>query len=106
MISCSLKKRISAVKKELHMSFQVENYLLVKKQISQDNELKIVSANLKKKQTELVKNLNNESIHNSIKREYDELQKFYNEHPLVQNYESLRDELSILYCQISEMLSL
>ena len=88
-----IKRNVKLLKKEIENLDIYKEYVSLKMQIEKSeflNDLKKKINNLKQN---LTKNIYNEEKHNSLKNEYNEKLNEYNNHPLIQNYNYIKEEL-------------
>lgn len=72
---------------------KVKQYFILEEQINNSEEIKLLQENLKKSQKELALSINNEKLHQEKLIEYNKNKKAFDEHPLVCNYNLLKEEI-------------
>ena len=86
-------KALEELKNELDNLPLIQEYLLLKKAISENEELKKMRIDIARLQYE------------NKKDEHDNLLKIYNSHPLVINYQTTKEEVKNLLLEIRNILS-
>ena len=88
-----IKNDVQLLKKEIQNSDIYKEYTSLKMQIGKSNDIKNLKKELNLLKQELTKNVSNKEIHSSLKEEYIKKQKQYDNHPLIQNFNYIKEEL-------------
>lgn len=94
------------LKQALDSSKIVQEYNQLAEQIASSTELNEMEAELKKLQQQLVDTLdkNLETAHAIVLKQYEELRKSYDNHPLYQNYLNYKEEINELLKEVSDIV--
>lgn len=95
-VEVALKK----VKEQLFNEPEVKEYFDLKSQIKANEELINLDKNIKDLQRELCKNPTN----SELTKKYQDALKIYNSHPLIINFNRVREEVNDLLRMIKEIL--
>jgi len=95
------------LKKAIDGDALIQEYNRLAKEIADSTEVKDLEDKLKDLQQQLVKTLdaNMQELHDQVKEQYLELKGLYENHPLVSNYLSLKEEAANLLHEIEEILN-
>lgn len=84
---------------------EVKQYLLLKKEILNSNEIKELEDALRKAQKDMALSLGTSS-YESNKNNYIELKQKYDNHPLIVNYNVMQEEVSYLLNELKNKLEI
>jgi cell fate (sporulation/competence/biofilm development) regulator YmcA (YheA/YmcA/DUF963 family) len=87
-----IKRDVQLLKKEILNSNIYKEYSSLKMQIETSQELKDLKRDINLLKQEMTKNINNSEAHALIKKQYLEKQNEYDNHPLIQNYNYIKEE--------------
>jgi len=84
----------------------IQEYNLLAKKIAESTEVQDLEAKLKELQQQLVQALddNLKELYESVKKQYLELKDIYDKHPLVNNYQSLKEEMTKVLSEVESIL--
>ena len=72
---------------------KVKQYFLLEEMINNSEEIKLLRENLKQSQKALALSINDEKLHSVRLIEYHNAKKAFDEHPIVCNYNVLKEEI-------------
>ncbi len=98
-----LKNKIDSFIDEFLKEPSIKQFLLLKKQIEEDDEIISLRERLKKSQKEMALSLGT-NLYESNKDKYNELKMEYDNHPLIVNYYVLKDEVDYLLNELKDKL--
>ena len=72
---------------------KVKQYFLLENMINNSEEIKLLRENLKNSQKALALSINDETLHQQRLIEYNNAKKAFDEHPVICNYNLLKEEI-------------
>lgn len=100
-----ISRNIKSLRKTLQNSTIFQEYYNLKEQINRSEELKKIKKKLNELKQLLTKNVNNRELHSLYSKEYESVLNEYNNHPLIQNYEYIKEEVKNELNFIKEQIS-
>lgn len=97
-------KKLGDAKNELFSLPLIKEYFIVKSQIENNVELIELNDKLKLAQKAMSKSIDDDDLYHKNKKDYEELMIKYNLHPLIVNYQNLKEEVYTLLTQIKDIL--
>lgn len=104
-MNSELKKKVDEFINDFLEIKEVKQYLLLKKEILESNEIKELEKSLKKAQKEMALSLGTPS-YNENKKIYLELKERYDRHPLVVNFNVMQEEVGYLLNELKNRLEI
>lgn len=89
---------------EIHGLPLVKTYWQLHKEIEENDALKKMKQEMQKWQRQMTLHLSDLKEHQFAKENYERLQNEYQMHPLIQNYQQVKEEVQDLLFQIKEIL--
>jgi cell fate (sporulation/competence/biofilm development) regulator YlbF (YheA/YmcA/DUF963 family) len=88
-----LKYNIKKLEKSLQNSYIFKEYKELKDKIEGNKTLILLKKEINKTKQEITKNVLKDEIHSSLVEKYNRLNNEYNNHPLIQNFEYIKEEI-------------
>ena len=88
-----IKRDVQLLKKEILNSDIYKEYHSLKMSIDTSLEIKTLKKEMNELKQNMTKSINNGELHSFYKKEYLEKLKKYENHPLIQNYNYIKEEL-------------
>ncbi len=92
------------LKEELFSLDVVKTYFKSKNEIENNAELNLIKGRIVSLKQEMTLNIDIDEKYFKAKEEYESLLKKYTEHPLIQNFELIKDELYNLLTEIKKII--
>lgn len=92
------------IKKELYDDPIIKEYLSLKEAIDNNEELKQLSKEMKAHQKAMCENMDNDEIYFKEKETYESYLNKINFHPLMQNYNAIKDEVFALLSEVKDAI--
>lgn len=92
------------LKEELFSLDEVKTYFKLKNKIENNAELNLIKERIVSLKQEMTLNIDIDEKYFKAKEEYESLLKKYTEHPLIQNFEVIKDELYNLLTEIKKII--
>jgi cell fate (sporulation/competence/biofilm development) regulator YmcA (YheA/YmcA/DUF963 family) len=99
-----LEEALTRLKDELFSLEEVKMFFDYREQISKDEFLLRQQEQMKHHQKLMMKTISDPLLYQTHKKHYDEHQQQFQNHPLVQNYQALREELAPLLEMIKDII--
>lgn len=82
----------------------IKTYWQLHKEIEENVALQNMKQDMQKWQRQMTLHLSNPKMHQQAKENYEHLLQEYQNHPLIQNYQQVKEEVQDLLFQIKEIL--
>ena len=102
-MNSELKQKVDEFIDEFLKVKEVKQFLLIKKQLEESNEIKQLQTDLKAAQKRLALSLHKPEYEDN-KKEYFRLKNEFDNHPLVTNYNILKEEVDYLVNELKKNL--
>ncbi len=89
---------------EIHRLPLAKTYWQLHKEIEENDALQKMKQEMQKWQRQMTLHLSDPKGHQNAKENYEHLQNEYQMHPLIQNYQQVKEEVQDLLFQIKEIL--
>jgi cell fate (sporulation/competence/biofilm development) regulator YmcA (YheA/YmcA/DUF963 family) len=99
-----LEEALTRLKEELFSLEEVKMFFYYREQIANDPFLILQQEQMKHHQKLMMKTIGDQPLYQQHKKQYDDHQEQFQNHPLVQNYQSLREELAPLLEMIKDII--
>ena len=101
-----VKQAADELKTAIDSDKLIQEYNLLAQKIAESTEVQDLEAKLKELQQQLVKALddNLSDLYESVKKQYLELKDIYDKHPLVNNYQALKEEMTKVLSEVETIL--
>lgn len=103
----AVKKAATELKNAIDSESLIREYNLLAKEIAESCELQEMEIKLKQLQKDLCKTLDAslDKMHEEVKIQYQELKEAYEKHPLVNNYQNIKEQVEKLLDEIKDILN-
>ena len=92
------------IKKELYDEPIIKEYLSLKEAIDNNEELKRLNKEMKAHQKAMCENMDNDEIYFKEKEAYESYLNKINSHPLMQNFNAIKDEVFALLSEVKDAI--
>lgn len=100
----TFEEALEEAKSELYQSQEVKTYFALKEAVEKDEELQELLGQLRNLQKEMTLAVMDEEKHQKLKQRYLIVKKQYDDHPMIQNYKNVREQVYQLLLQAKAIL--